>query len=185
MLYCQVYLQNSFVSCMPAETLVQWCNVGVMHMYASFEAFIRSFQRVVGPSMTIFFDKRILHASVVLLGWAEDEGIRGQADFCKIDNFHVLKSLIDKQKQTHGKLYSCFVGFKKAFDTVPCGLLWQVLQTVGIRRPIIDCIKSLYSHDSADVKNQEGITDTFDCLMRVKQGCPPSAQLSLGYLWMA
>ena len=115
--------------------------------------------------------------------WAEGEGIKakGQAGFRKnfrtTDNIFVLKSLIDKQKQTHGKLYSCFVDFKKAFDTVPRGLLWQVLENVGIRGPILDCIKSLYSHDSAAVRNQEGISDSFDCLMGVKQGCPLSATL--------
>ena len=52
-----------------------------------------------------------------------------------------------------------------------------MLETVGIRGPILDCIKSLYSHDSAAVKNQEGISDIFDCLMGVKQGCPLSATL--------
>ena len=60
---------------------------------------------------------------------------------------------------------------------VPCDLLWQVLETVGIHGPILDCIKSLYSHDSAAVRNQEGISDIFDCLMGVKQGCPLSASL--------
>ena len=65
--------------------------------------------------------------------WAEDEGIKakGQAgfrkDFCTTDCIFLLKSLIDKQKQAHGKLYCCFVDSEKAFDTVPCGLLWQVL----------------------------------------------------------
>ena len=115
--------------------------------------------------------------------WAEDEGVKakGQAgfrkDFRTTDNTFVLKSLIDKQKQTHGKLYCCFVHFKKAFDTVSRGLLWQVLETVGIRGPILDCIKTLYSHDNAAVRTQEGISDIFDCLMGVKQGCPLSATL--------
>ena len=65
--------------------------------------------------------------------WAEDEGIKakGQAgfrkDFRTTDCIFLLKSLIDKQKQAHGKLYCCFVDSEKAFDTVPCGLLWQVL----------------------------------------------------------
>ena len=110
--------------------------------------------------------------------WAEAEGIKakGQAGFRKefrtTDNIFVLKSLIDKQKQMHGNLYCCFVDFKKAFDTVPCGLLWQVLETVGICGPIFDCIKSLYSHDSAAVRTQEGISDIFDCLMGVKTGLP-------------
>ena len=115
--------------------------------------------------------------------WAEDEGIKakGQAGFRKhfrtTDNIFMLNSLIDKQKQTHGKLFCCFVDIKKAFDMVPVGLLWQVLETVGIRGPILDCIKSLYSHDSAAVRNQEGISDIFDCLMGAKQGCPLSATL--------
>ena len=54
---------------------------------------------------------------------------------------------------------------------------WQVLEPVGIRGPILDCIESLYSHDSAAVRNQEGISDIFDFQMGVKQGCPLSAIL--------
>ena len=73
--------------------------------------------------------------------WAEDEGIKAQGqagfrkDFHTTNNIFVLKSLIDKQQQTRqgktsGKLYCCFVDFKKAFDIVPCGLLWQVQRNV-------------------------------------------------------
>ena len=83
----------------------------------------------------------------------------------------MLNSLIDKQKRTHGKLYSCFVNFKKAFPVrmACCGTAGQVLETVGIRRPMHDCIKSLYTRDSAAASNQEGIrcqmiSDIFDCL---------------------
>ena len=52
--------------------------------------------------------------------------------FRTTDNIFVLKSLIGKQKQTrqknkNGRLYCCFVDFKKAFDTVPRAVLWQVL----------------------------------------------------------
>ena len=134
----------------------------------------------VGSVIAKLFAMILDHRTAV---WAEDEGIKakGQAgfrkDFRTTDNICVLKSLIDKQEQMHSSLYRCFVNFKKAFDTVPCGLLWQVLETVGIRGPILDCIKSLYSRDSAAVRTQEGISDIFDCLMGVKQGCPLSATL--------
>ncbi len=85
-----------------------------------------------------------------IAAWAEDEGIKakGQAGFRKefrtTDNIFVLKSLIDKQKQTrqknkNGRLYCCFVDFKKALDTVPCAVLWQVLERFGIQGPILDC----------------------------------------------
>ena len=70
-----------------------------------------------------------------LASWAEEHGVkaRGQSGFRKnyrtTDNIFVLRSLIEKQKQARqkggsGKLYCCFVDFKKAFDTVPllcCG----------------------------------------------------------------
>ena len=116
-------------------------------------------ESVIAKLCAMIFDHRIAV-------WAEAEGIKakGQAGFIKdfrtTDNIFVVKSLIDKQKQTHGKLYCCFKDFKKAFDTVPHGLLWQVLETLGIRGPILDCIKSLYSHDSAAVRNQEGASQT-------------------------
>ncbi len=52
-----------------------------------------------------------------------------------------------------------------------------MLEHVGIQGPILDCIKSLYAYDSAAVRNSEGISEIFDCLMGVKQGCPLSATL--------
>ena len=134
----------------------------------------------VGSVIANLFAMMLDHRVAV---WAEHEGIKakGQAGFRKnfrtTDDIFVLSSLIDKQKQTHGTLYWCFVDFNKALDMVPRGLLWQVLKTVGICGPILDCIKPLYPHDSAAVRNQEGISDIFDCLMGVKQGCPLSATL--------
>ena len=98
---------------------------------------------------------------------AESHGVKakGQAgfrkDFRTTDNIFVLRSLIDKQKQSRqkgrsGKLYCCFVDFKKAFDTVPRELLWQVLEGLGIHGRILDIIKSLYAHDSAAVRSSQG-----------------------------
>ena len=40
------------MSCLPEDMLVQSCNLGVMHIYASFEAFVHH-ARVAGPPMTI------------------------------------------------------------------------------------------------------------------------------------
>ena len=62
--------------------------------------------------------------------------LKGQAgfrkDFRATNNIFILRALIDKQKQTRkqgkcGKLHCCFVDFRKAFDTVPRAVLWQVL----------------------------------------------------------
>ena len=123
-----------------------------------------------------------------IASWAEEHAVKakGQAgfrkDFRTTDNIFILRSLIDKQKQTRqkgkpGKLYCCFVDFQKAFDTVPRSVLWQVLEALGVCGRILDIIKSLYAHDSAAVQSSQGISAIFRCLMGVKQGCPLSPTL--------
>jgi len=69
------------------------------------------------------------------------------------------------------------VDFRKAFDTVPRAVLWQVLEEHGVHGRILDIIKSLYAHDSAAVRSSQGISAIFRCLMGLKQGCPLSPTL--------
>ena len=122
--------------------------------------------------------------------WGEEHAVKatGQAgfrkDFRTTDDIFILRSLIDKQKQTRkqgkcGKLRCCFVDFRKVFDTVPRAVLWQVLEELGVCSTILDIIKSLYiyAHDSAAVRSSQGISVIFRCLMGVKQGCPLSPPL--------
>ena len=92
------------------------------------------------------------------------------------DNIFIPRLLIGKQKQTRqkgetGKLHCCFVDFRKAFDTVSCAVLWQVLEDLGDINcgRILD--KSLYAHDSAAVWSLHSVPSIFRCLMGVKQGC--------------
>ena len=73
-----------------------------------------------------------------LASWAEKHGVkaRGRACFRKdyrtADNIFVRRTLFDKQRQARQKegVASCTaaVDFKKAFDTVPRAVLWQVLE---------------------------------------------------------
>jgi hypothetical protein len=65
------------------------------------------------------------------------------------------------------------VDFKKAFDTVPRDLLWQVLEGLGINGRILECLRSMYCQDQACLHHLEGgLTPTFLCCIKVKQGCP-------------
>ena len=107
---------------------------------------------------------------------------RGRQASGTTDNIFILRSLIDKQRQTRlkgkaGKLCCCFVDFRKAFDTVPRAVLWQVLEELGVAGRILDVIKSLYALDSAAVRSSQGISAIFRCLTGVKQGCPLSPTL--------
>ncbi len=68
--------------------------------------------------------------------------------------------------------------FKKAFDTVPRDLLWQVLEGLGISGRILECLRSMYRQDQAYLHHpKEGLMPTFLCRIGVKQGCPLSPLL--------
>ncbi len=60
--------------------------------------------------------------------------------------------------------------FKKAFDTIPRDLLWQVLEDLAS--------VGRYRQDQACLHHpEEGLTPTFPCRIRLKQGCPLSPLL--------
>ncbi len=73
--------------------------------------------------------------------------------------------------------------FRKAFDTVPRDLLWQVLAKMGIVGRFIQCLQSMYNQDSVRVMHPtEGLSARFSCGIGVKQGCPLSPLLFGLYL---
>jgi hypothetical protein len=97
----------------------------------------------VGPVLAKVF-AMILEAQ--LSSWAEERGLRarGQASFKKdlhtMDNLYILRTLIEHNTHKCKKVYCCFMDFRKAFDTVPCDLLWQVLAEMGIVGCFMQCL---------------------------------------------
>ena len=89
-------------------------------------------------------------------------------------SFEHYQSKSDKSQR---KLYVCFVNFKKAFDTVDCTVLWDVLCKMGVQGLILGCIKAMCACGSAAVKTKEGISAILRCYVGVKQGCPLSPDL--------
>ena len=87
------------------------------------------------------------------------------------DHIFVLKCLIEKYvKRGKGKLYVCFVDFRKAFDKViHIGILYKLLQHTnnGI---FYNILKSMYSNDKVCVKVEDKITDFFRYNVGVRQG---------------
>ena len=123
-----------------------------------------------------------------LTRWAEANNLRaaGQAGFradhrCS-DHLLVLRSAIEQQRSAKAPLYTCFVDFKKAYDSVPRDLLWTKLERLGVHGWFLDGIKALYAEVPMAVKTAQGLTCTFDSVMGVKQGCPLSPTLFGLYL---
>ena len=107
----------------------------------------------------------------------EDNGIidKVQIGFTKnartSDHMFVMKSLIDKCINVNGgKLYSCFVDFRKAFDSVIHPGLQVKLKELNINGKFYDILSSLYNKSSVCVRLGEHRTDLFPSKVGVRQG---------------
>jgi hypothetical protein len=135
----------------------------------------------VGPVLAKVF-AMILESCISQWVETNDLCAKGQASFRKdfrtTNNLFILRTLIEQARFQKKKLYTCFVDFKKTFDTVPRDLLWQVLEGLGISGRILECLRSMSRQDQACLHHpKEGLTPTFLCRIGVKQGCPLSPLL--------
>ena len=100
------------------------------------------------------------------------------------DHILTLKSLIDKyvNQTTNGKIYACFVDFRKAFDSVwHDGMLLKLLRN-KIGGKFYNLIKNLYSNSQCAVKQSQHRTPFFPYSRGVRQGCILSPLLFNIYL---
>jgi hypothetical protein len=136
---------------------------------------------ILAKLFAMILDKR-------LSKWVEKHGLRakGQAGFRKdyhiIDQLFILRILIEQSKAKKKPLYCCFVDFKKAFDTLPREVLWQVLVGFRLEGRFLRCLQAMYAKDTVRINHpSEVVTSSFKCQQGVKQGCPFSPLLSQPY----
>ena len=88
------------------------------------------------------------------------------------DHVLTLRTLIDKYVNCHHEnVYTCFVGFRKAFDSVwHDGLLYKMLQ-INVDGNFYKLIKSLYSNSICSIKIGNNQTRSFQYARGVRQGC--------------
>jgi hypothetical protein len=82
------------------------------------------------------------------------------------------------------KVYSCFVDFQKAFDTVPREALFQRLRDIGISETLLVAIMRLYESVLGRLRMAHDLSDFIQSTIRVKQGAP-SRRPSLGSILMS
>ena len=93
------------------------------------------------------------------------------------DHIFVLKTLIDTYKKSGKKLYTCFVDFQKAFDSVwRVGLFYKLLK-YGMSCDLVNIIKNMYGRTSICLKMNQSVTPQFRTYCGVRQGCILSPKL--------
>ena len=83
----------------------------------------------------------------------------------------VLKTLVDKiTKLDTSKLYTCFVDFRKAFDTMNDQALFQKVSNLGITGHFLQVIKDMYHKTSLVFKVGNQLSRPFTSNRGVRQG---------------
>ncbi len=89
------------------------------------------------------------------------------------DHIHTLHTLINEHVhlKKEGKIFACFIDFKKAFDSIwHNGLFYKIIQS-GIGGKIYDLIKNMYNQNKCAVKIGQQRTEYFSQERGVRQGC--------------
>jgi hypothetical protein len=105
-----------------------------------------------------------------------------QAGFRKcystVDQIFNLNALIQRTLAKKGrKLYVAFVDFKKAFDSVRHGKLFECLIKTGVKGKFLEALKAMYSSLVSCIRVNDVYSDFFECPVGVRQGCVLSPTL--------
>ena len=79
--------------------------------------------------------------------------------------------VIEKAREFQKNIYSCFIEYTKAFDSVDHNELWKILKEMGIPDHLICLLRNLYASQEATVRTEHGTTDCFQIGKGIHQGC--------------
>ena len=95
------------------------------------------------------------------------------------DHIFLLRTIIKKYTSRNNILFSCFVDFSKAFDSIWRRALIEKLSKIGINGPFLQVIKSIYNTTTNSLIYKESLTLKFISNMGVKTKDTLSVQFFL------
>ena len=98
-----------------------------------------------------------------------------QCSFCKdrstTDMTLALRQIQEKCREQHKELFAVFVDLCKVFETVNSLFLWQVLARLSCPARLVEAIKAFHTEMYAPVSTAGDVSEPFQVLAGVKQGC--------------
>src|SRR5664279_1683019 len=82
-----------------------------------------------------------------------------------------LRQLSEKYTDFSKDLYVCYIDFRKAFDSIWREGLWRVMRNMGYPEKIVRILESLYRGTFSAVRIGADITEWFETIVGVLQGC--------------
>ena len=120
-----------------------------------------------------------------LYNWAEKNQkiSRWQGGFrkckgCVQQCFKLLTTLSIQNTKIHGyknkalgRVFACFVDFRKAYDSIRHSLLWMKLAALGVSSKMIEVIEESYKKISCRMKINGYLSEKWDYKLGLRQGC--------------
>ena len=114
----------------------------------------------------------------------EQAGFRKEQSYC--DQIATLRIIVEQTLEWNTSLYMVFIDFEKAFDSIDRNTLWKILRHYGVPEKIIKMIQVFYVGFQAKVLHEGDMTEAFEMMTGVRQGCLLSPLLFLVTLdWVA
>ena len=99
------------------------------------------------------------------------------------DHILTLKSIIEKIFKKKSYLFTCFIDFEKAFDTVWRDALFKKkLEYMGINGKMLRILENMYSEVNISIKLPYGLSDSVSSSTGLKQGYVLSPLLFILYV---
>ena len=99
------------------------------------------------------------------------------------DHVLTLHACVEKYvKVKKEKLFTCFVDFKKAFDSISREALVYKLDQLSVKGRFLSVLKHMYSNSSARIKLLQKLSDKIDIFVGTEQGHPMSPELFKVYI---
>ena len=91
-------------------------------------------------------------------------------DYSTLDHIFSLHCLIDILLSKKKRVYTAFVDYKKAFDSVDRCSLWSKLINLGIKGKVFTVIKNMYENAKSCIRLNGQLSEYFNCNIGVRQG---------------
>jgi hypothetical protein len=98
------------------------------------------------------------------------------------DAIFALRQLSERAIEYDKDLHMVFVDQEKALDRVNRATLWRVLEDYGIRGQLLDNIRAMYANSRSAVRTPTGLSNWFEVMSGVRQGCVLSPLLFIIYM---
>ena len=69
-----------------------------------------------------------------------------------------LRWMVERARELQAELYTCFIDYKNAFDSVDHDILWVILMDMAVPVHLIVLLRRLYTNQEATVRTERGIS---------------------------